>query len=83
MRRVRGVDEQGQQIDVRHPLAPLLRVKADEGGPDPAPLLSITQLFGGLGDEPRLVTPLRRWLGALYELGARRTLAIAATELGF
>ena len=83
MRRVRGVDEQGQPIDVRHPLAPLLRAKAEEGGPDPMPLLSIDQLFGTLGGDPRLVTPLRRWLGALYEHGARRTLVLAAGELGF
>jgi mannitol 2-dehydrogenase len=83
MRRVRGVDEQGQPIDVRHPLAALLRKKAEQGGPDPTPLLSIGQLFGGLGSEPRLVTPLRRWLGALYESGARQTLVHAAQELGF
>ena len=83
MRRVRGEDEHGQPIDVRHPLAPLLREKAIEGGQDPAPLLSIGSLFGTLGNEPRLVTPLRRWLGALYEMGARRTLALAATELRF
>jgi mannitol 2-dehydrogenase len=83
MRRVRGVDEQGQSIDVRHPLATLLREKAEEGGPDPMPLLSIGQLFGALGGEPRLLAPLRRWLGALYEHGARRTLALAAGELGF
>jgi mannitol 2-dehydrogenase len=83
IRRVRGVDEQGQPIDVRHPLAALLREKAEEGGPDPAPVLSVTQLFGSLGDDARLVAPLRRWLGALYELGARRTLALAAEEQKF
>jgi mannitol-1-phosphate/altronate dehydrogenase len=83
IRRVRGVDEQGQPIDIRHPLAALLRQKAEEGGPDPAPVLSITQLFGSLGDDARLVAPLRRWLAALYELGARRTLALAAEELKF
>jgi mannitol 2-dehydrogenase len=60
-----------------------LREKAEQGGPDPTPLLSIAQLFGALGGEQQLVTPLRRWLGALYELGARRTLALAAGELGF
>jgi mannitol 2-dehydrogenase len=83
IRRVRGVDEQGQAIDVRHPLAALLRQKAEEGGPDPAPVLSITQLFGSLGNDARLVVPLRRWLTMLYELGARRTLAGAAEELNF
>ena len=83
IRRVRGVDEQGQPIEIRHPLAELLRRKAEEGGPDPTPVLSITQLFGSLGDDPRLVVPLRRWTTALYELGARRTLALAAEELKF
>ncbi len=83
MRRVRGVDEQGQPIEVRHPLAEILRRKAEEGGPNPEPLLSITQLFGSLGAEPRLVAPLRQWLGALYEHGARRSLAMAAEQLQF
>ncbi len=83
IRRVRGVDEQGQPIDVRHPLAPLLREKAEEGGPDPAPVLSIRQLFGALGDDARLVTPLRHWLDALYQHGARKTLELAAQELRF
>ena len=83
IRRVRGVDEAGQPIDIRHPLADVLRRKAEEGGPDPAPVLSITQLFGSLGDDARLVVPLRHWLGSLYQVGARRTLALAAEELGF
>ncbi|HUN39194.1 MAG TPA: mannitol dehydrogenase family protein [Acetobacteraceae bacterium] len=81
IRRVRGVDEQWQPIDVRHPLAALLRDKAEQGGPDPAPVLSITSLFGSLGQDQRLVVPLRRWLGSLYDVGARRTLALAAGEL--
>jgi mannitol 2-dehydrogenase len=83
IRRVRGVDEQGQPIEIRHPLAELLRRKAEDGGPDPTPVLSITQLFGSLGDDPRLIVPLRHWTRALYELGARRTLALAAEELKF
>ena len=83
IRRVRGVDEEGLAIDIRHPLADVLRRKAEEGGPDPAPVLSITQLFGSLGDDARLVVPLQHWLGSLYEVGARRTLAVAAEELEF
>lgn len=81
IRRVRGVDEQGQPIDVRHPLAALLREKAAEGGPDPAPVLSIRQLFGTLGDDARLVAPLRHWLDTLYQHGAQKTLQLAAQEL--
>lgn len=83
IRRVRGVDEQGQPIDVRHPLAPLLRQKAEEGGPDPASVLSIRPLFGTLGEDARLVAPLRHWLAALYQRGARGTLQLAAQELKF
>src|SRR3954469_15792098 len=49
LRRVRGEDERGAPIPIRHPLAELLREKAVEGGPDPAPLLSIKPLFGDLG----------------------------------
>ena len=81
IRRVRGIDETGQPIDVRHPLAALLRQKAEEGGPNPAPVLSIQQLFGTLGDDARLTAPLRHWLAALYQHGARKTLQLAAQEL--
>ncbi len=34
LRRVRGVDDAGRAVDVHHPLAPLLREKAVEGGAD-------------------------------------------------
>jgi mannitol-1-phosphate/altronate dehydrogenase len=83
LRRVRGEDEQGQPIDVRHPLAALLRQKAVEGGPDPRPLLSIGQLFGELGTDPRLIGSAGRWLASLYEVGSLKTLERAAQELNF
>ncbi len=83
MRRVRGVDEQGQPIDVRHPLAPLLAEKAKEGDGDPRPLLSIDQLFGGIGRDPRLIAAVEKWLSSLYDVGARATLQRAASELSF
>ncbi|HEY8613512.1 MAG TPA: mannitol dehydrogenase family protein [Roseomonas sp.] len=83
MRRIRGVDESGTPIEIRHPLASLLQQKAVEGGPDPMPLLSIESLFGGLGREGRFVEPLRRWLASLYEVGSARTLERAARELRF
>ncbi len=76
--RVRGEDERGQPIEVRHPLADLMREKAAEGGPDPAPLLSIRPLFGELGEDPSLVEPVRRWLGLLYGSGISATLDAAA-----
>jgi mannitol 2-dehydrogenase len=83
LRRVRGEDEQGQPIDVRHPLAEQLRAKAIEGGPDPRPLLGITQLFGDTGADPLLIEPVGRWLASLYAKGSRETLADAASVLGF
>ncbi|PPQ35891.1 mannitol dehydrogenase family protein [Rhodopila globiformis] len=83
LRRVRGEDEQGQTIDVRHPLAEQLRVKAIEGGPDPRPLLRMVQLFGDTGTDPRLVGPVQKWLESLYAKGSRETLAEASRVLKF
>jgi fructuronate reductase/mannitol 2-dehydrogenase len=78
LRRVRGEDERGVAIPVRHPLAELLREKAAEGGPDPIPLLSIKPLFGELGQDPLLVDAVRNWLGRLYGAGIEATLDEAA-----
>ena len=75
MRRVRGVDESGGPIDVRHPLAAELRAAAMRGGADPGPLFAIRALFGDLGDDPRLAGPTARWLASLYNAGAAATLA--------
>ena len=83
LRRVRGVDEQGAAIDVRHPLAAELREKAEQGGPDPRPLLRITALFGDFAENPALTDPVEHWLGSLYRDGSRRTLAAAAAALHF
>ncbi len=83
LRRVRGEDEQGQAIDIRHPLAALLREKAIEGGPDPRPLLGIAPLFGETGTDARLIEPVGRWLASLYGRGSRATLAEASLRLNF
>ncbi|HEY8243803.1 MAG TPA: hypothetical protein VII68_10100 [Casimicrobiaceae bacterium] len=58
---------------VAHPLADLLRTKAEDGGPIPSPLLSIASLFCALGDDRRLVEPLAMWLGRLYRDGIEAT----------
>ncbi|HTP75633.1 MAG TPA: mannitol dehydrogenase family protein [Rhizomicrobium sp.] len=73
-RRVRGTDDAGQPVDVRHPLAPLLLEKAVEGGADPRPLLGIENLFGELGRNERLVSTVGKWLASLYRVGAAGTL---------
>jgi len=83
LRRVRGEDEHGVPVEVRHPLAEQLRVKAIEGGPDPRPLLAMVQLFGDTGADPRLVEPVGRWLSSLYAKGSHETLASASRLLGF
>jgi mannitol 2-dehydrogenase len=83
LRRVRGEDEQGQPIDIRHPMAELLRARAIEGGSDPTKLLSITALFGELGQDKTLLGAVRHWLESLYKHGSLATLALAAAKLRF
>jgi fructuronate reductase/mannitol 2-dehydrogenase len=73
-RRVRGTDGTGRPLHVVHPLADVLESKAAEGGPDPAPLLSVDSLFGELGADRRLVERLSFWLGRLYRDGIEATL---------
>lgn len=80
LRRVRGTDEKGQDFTVRHPLATKLREKAIEGGSDPRPLLSMTELFGELGNDPRVVGPTSRYLASLYEKGSLATMQDAAAQ---
>ena len=83
MRRIRGEDEAGTPIPIRHPQAALLQERAAAGGPDPAALLSIEPLFGTLGQDARLTGPLGRFLASLYQRGSRATLAEARLALGF
>jgi mannitol 2-dehydrogenase len=79
-RRVSGRGEDGQPITVVHPLAEQLAEKAQEGGSDPSPLLSIRALFGDLGQNPELVEPVAKWLGDLYANGVKATLEDAAAR---
>jgi mannitol 2-dehydrogenase len=83
MRRVTGVDETGNPISVVHPLADLLRERANAGGPDPLPLLSIRKVFGDLIEHGAFVATLKAWLTSLYADGAAATLASARRVLGF
>ena len=79
MRYVTGRDEQGRPIDVRDPLAARLKAAADAAGPEPerlAPaLLEIRDIFGDLGADPRFSGPVTEALRALFEKGAKRTVA--------
>ncbi|GGF05232.1 mannitol dehydrogenase [Aliidongia dinghuensis] len=83
LRRMRGEDEQGQPIEIRHPLADLLRAKAIEGGADPRPMLGIERLFGELGRDGTFIATVGKWLASLYAVGAAKTLERAERELGF
>ncbi|MES2498046.1 MAG: mannitol dehydrogenase family protein [Pseudomonadota bacterium] len=83
IRRVRGRDEQGCPIDIRHPLAALLRERATEGGADPMPVLRISSLFGSLADNAAFVAATRRSLAAIHALGCRDALDRLAREQGF
>lgn len=83
LRRARGVDEAGATIDVRHPIAALLREKAIEGGGDPRALLGIEELFGAPGRDEVFAATVGKWLASLYAIGAAATLAVAAKEGGF
>ncbi len=77
-RRVTGRGEQGDVFRIMHPMAELLARKAQEGGQDPTPLLSIGELFGPVGRDPRLLAAVGGWLSSIYEKGMRATLADAA-----
>ena len=83
LRRVRGEDEQGQLIQIKHPLAAELRARAIAGGPDPVPLLSLEALFGASGRDPALIAPVARCLASLYAHGAADTLRDESNRLGF
>jgi mannitol 2-dehydrogenase len=77
------VDERGNSIGVVHPMADLLRERANAGGPDPLPLLSIRKLFGDPVDHGAFVVTLKAWLTSLYADGAAATLSSARRMLNF
>jgi mannitol 2-dehydrogenase len=83
MRRATGVDETGNPLSVVHPMADLLRERANAGGPDPLPLLSIRKVFGDLIDHGAFVATLKEWLTSLYADGADATLSNARRMLNF
>lgn len=80
LRRLRGTDDAGRPLTIRHPMADALRARAIEGGADPRPLLGMTALFGDLGGDRRLVARVGNWLGQLYDKGVAGTLGKAAAD---
>jgi mannitol-1-phosphate/altronate dehydrogenase len=83
IRRVRGRDERGLPIEVHHPLAPLLRERAESGGSDPAPVLAIKSLFGRFGQNPIVLKTVTEQLFAIDAYGARGALMRLSAKLGF
>jgi fructuronate reductase/mannitol 2-dehydrogenase len=82
IRRLRGSDDLGGRIEIRHPLALELERRAREGGGDPRAVLGLTSLFGALGGDPRLAAVVSKWLSMLCSEGAIRTLEAALAASG-
>lgn len=83
MRYVTGVDEQGQPIDVRDPLAQDLRKRADAAGRNAETLarslLAIEAIFGtDLPQDPRFTAPVIKALDSLFTHGVKATLQAQA-----
>jgi mannitol-1-phosphate/altronate dehydrogenase len=76
LRYLRGVDEQGNEIVLQDDRADELRRLANEGKPDPRPLLSVRRVFGDLGDSAAWVAELS---AALQDLDARGARAVLQT----
>ena len=80
MRYVTGTDEKGHAIDVRDPLAAVLRERADRAGGDPGRLagemLALREVFGeDLHQDERFTGQVTEALRQLYAKGGRRTVA--------
>lgn len=82
LRRAKGEDEKGNEIEIKHPLAVKLKQLALEGGHDPRPLLSLEPLFGDLGNDPKFLEPVERWV-MMCKDGVHKTLDHAVSTLKF
>ncbi|WP_243370681.1 mannitol dehydrogenase family protein [Microvirga solisilvae] len=85
MRYVTGIDEKGNAIDVRDPMAGVLRERADRAGGSPErlaeELFSLREIFGeDLPHDERFTVAVTNALKQLYAKGARQTVADMTTE---
>jgi mannitol-1-phosphate/altronate dehydrogenase len=78
LRYLRGTDLSGRPVLVEDARAATLTVRAREGGSDPRPVLAVRDVFGDLGDDPRLVAELET---ALEHLDRRGVEAAISTYL--
>jgi fructuronate reductase/mannitol 2-dehydrogenase len=65
IRYLEGVDYADDPIDVQDARADELRPLAEQAAQDPAPLLSVEEVFGDLGTDPRLAEEVRQALADL------------------
>ncbi len=81
MRYITGIDEKGAPIEVKDPLAPRLRARADAAGPDAAALaaalLALPEVFGAdLPADAGFRAAVTAHLASLFARGARATIAV-------
>jgi fructuronate reductase/mannitol 2-dehydrogenase len=76
-RYLRGVDEQAQPIVVQDGRADELRQLATQSPADPRPLLSVSRVFGDLGQNEAWVAELTASLQHLDQFGAKSTIRSA------
>jgi mannitol 2-dehydrogenase len=79
-RRLTGRGENGEDIAIIHPMADLLTAKAQKGGKDPRPLLSISELFGPLGRDQRLIAAVSSWQELIYQAGVKGAISAGAEQ---
>jgi len=74
-RYLNGLNERGEEILMKDPMAVKLRELARAGGKDPSRLLAVREIFTNqLANSPRFVNRIKEILGTFYSLGARSTL---------
>ena len=80
IRYVGGVDEKGAAIDVRDPMATLLKTTIDSAGASPnrrvAEVLGLGEIFGSdLSNDPEFLGSLVKAYSDLIEFGAMKAVA--------
>ncbi|HEY9737628.1 MAG TPA: mannitol dehydrogenase family protein, partial [Trichocoleus sp.] len=73
-RYLKGQDDQGRPLPIEDPMADVLTERAQAGGADPSPLLSLTEIFGDLPQNSRFVETVTTYLNQLYGSGAKGVL---------
>ncbi len=74
LRYLRGVDDEGHEVEIKDPIKERLQELASTAGDDPRPYLSEHSVFGDLAQRASFVTSLERALHALVQNGTRATL---------